>query len=37
MKKGLNAVVPANMLSLFTSGDLELMACGNPQVRYSAW
>jgi E3 ubiquitin-protein ligase HERC2 len=32
MKKGLNSVVPANMLSLFSWYDLELMVCGTPEV-----
>jgi len=32
MKKGLNAIVPANMLSLFSWFDLELMVCGNPAI-----
>jgi len=32
MKKGLNAVVPANMLSLFSATDLELLVCGSPDV-----
>jgi hypothetical protein len=32
IKKGLNAVVPANTLSLFSSYDLELMVCGNPVI-----
>ncbi len=32
MRKGLNAVVPANMLSLFSHYDLELLVCGNPVV-----
>jgi len=32
IKKGLHAIVPANMLSLFSGYDLELMVCGNPMV-----
>ncbi len=32
MRKGLNRVVPANMLSLFSHYDLELMVCGNPII-----
>jgi hypothetical protein len=32
IKKGLNAVVPANMLSLFSWNDLELLVCGNPEI-----
>jgi len=32
MKKGLNAVVPAYMLSLFSWFDLEMMVCGNPVI-----
>jgi len=36
MKKGLNAVVPANMLSLFSWNDLELLVCGNPEIDLTA-
>lgn len=32
MKKGLDAVVPANLLSLFSWYDLEVMVCGNPEI-----
>jgi len=30
--KGLNAVVPAHMLSLFSPYDLELLVCGDPEI-----
>jgi len=32
IKKGLNAVVPAYMLSLFSWFDLEMLVCGNPII-----
>jgi len=32
IRKGLNAVVPAHMLSLFSPYDLELMVCGDPEI-----
>jgi E3 ubiquitin-protein ligase HERC2 len=32
IKKGLNAVVPTNMLALFSWYDLELLVCGNPVI-----
>jgi len=32
MRKGLHAVVPANMLSLFSALDLELLVCGSPDI-----
>jgi len=32
LRKGLNRVVPANMLSLFSWYDLELLVCGNPVI-----
>jgi len=32
IRKGLNAVVPANLLSLFSWFDLEMMVCGNPEI-----
>jgi len=32
IKKGLRSVVPANMLTLFSGYDLELMVCGNPMI-----
>jgi hypothetical protein len=32
LRKGLNRVVPANMLSLFSAYDLELLICGNPVI-----
>jgi len=32
MQKGLNAVVPIRMLTLFSWYDLEVMVCGNPTI-----
>jgi hypothetical protein len=32
MRKGLDAVVPTHMLSLFTWRDLELQVCGDPAI-----
>jgi len=32
IRKGLNSIVPANMLSLFSSFDLEMLVCGNPEI-----
>jgi len=32
IRKGLHAIVPENMLALFSWLDLELMVCGNPEI-----
>jgi len=32
IRKGLNAVIPAHMLSLFSAYDLELLVCGDPEI-----
>jgi len=32
LRKGLHQVVPAHLLSLFSWHDLELMACGSPEI-----
>jgi len=36
LRKGLNAIVPANHLALFSWYDLELMVCGNPNIDIEA-
>eukprot|EP00455_Lapot_gusevi_P029999 TRINITY_DN3217_c0_g3_i2.p1 TRINITY_DN3217_c0_g3~~TRINITY_DN3217_c0_g3_i2.p1 ORF type:complete len:407 (+),score=138.04 TRINITY_DN3217_c0_g3_i2:482-1702(+) len=36
IKKGLNAVVPPGLLSLFSWHDLQIMVCGNPNIDIEA-
>lgn len=36
IQKGLNAVVPVRMLSLFSWYDLEILICGNPKIDIEA-
>jgi len=36
IRKGLNAIVPVRMLSLFSWYDLEILICGNPNIDIEA-